>query len=307
MNKPAPVATDTSAHYWKTLREHRVDIQQCNSCDHWIFYPRNHCPKCLSADLAWKTVSGEGTLYSYTLSRVPTAPEFGGELPQKLAVVQLDEGPRLNTTLLYLDEDRIEIGMRLKPVFEDREDCTLLHYTATSVEPPQCEPKVAEQSVVEAEAPMRQIAHNDIEGLKSLISDEFSPWSNPVVVTQELIDRFAELSGDDYWIHTDVEKAKKLSPFGGTIAQGALVQVLQSRFTVPQHYEVTGYTNMVNYGSDKLRFPSPVLAGNRIHMRNRVKAVEASSSGTRITLEMHTHVVGQDKPAVINEIVIGYM
>jgi hypothetical protein len=82
-----------------------------------------------------------------------------------------------------------------------------------------------------------------------------------VVVDQALIDEFARLSGDDYWIHTDPDKARKQGPFGGTIAHGALVQVLQSRMKIPLGFEVTGFTNMVNYGSDRLRFPSPVPAG----------------------------------------------
>ena len=310
MNKPVPVPTDNSRPFWDGLREHEVRIQQCDECQHWTFYPRRHCPQCFSDQLTWKTIAGTGTLYSYTLSRVPTAQEFADEVPQKLAVVQLDEGPRLNSTLKFLDEADIEIGMRLKPVFEQRQDMVLLQFTGADTPIPDTAkaPGEAQPSEPEAsDAPKQQIACNDIDALRGLISEEFGPWSNVVEVTQELIDQFAELSGDEYCIHTAVEKAKKQSPFGGTIAQGALVQVLQSRFHIPQDYEVTGFNNMVNYGSDKLRFPSPVPAGAKIHMRSRVKAVEASASGTRITLEMHTHVVGQERPSVINDIVVQYM
>ena len=307
MQKPIPVPTDTSRPFWDGLRDQQIRIQQCADCDHWIFYPRQHCSHCFSDNLEWKTISGAGSLYSYTLSRVPTAPEFASEIPQKLAVVELDEGPRLNTSLLFLDESEIEIGMRLKPYFEQRGDATVLQYTGLDKEPPKEEVESTDPVIEEKTKPKLQLAYNDIEALRGLISEDFSDWSNVVEVTQELINQFADLSGDDYWIHTDVDKSKKLSPFGGTIAQGALVQILQSRFQIPMDYEVTGFNNMVNYGSDKLRFPSPVPAGAKIHMRNRVKAVEASSSGTRLTLEMHTHVVGQERPSVINEIVIQYM
>ena len=128
-----------------------------------------------------------------------------------------------------------------------------------------------------------------------------------MLVDQALIDAFAELSGDDYWIHTDPERARKEGPFGGTIAHGALVQVIMSRMQVPLPFEITGFTNMVNYGSDRLRFPSPVPAGSLVHSRCRVKAVERNKRGTQLTLEFNVHVVGQERPAVINDLVILYM
>jgi len=307
--KPLPVATETSQPFWDALRDHQVSIQQCDECQTWIFYPRQHCTHCLSDKLTWKPVSGNGTLYSFTLARVPTDPAFADEKPQKMAVVQLDEGPRINSTLVYLDEDEIQVGMRLKPVFDDneKEGVTLLRFTGEHCEPPAPEPVVKETVEPATAVEKVQVKCTDIDAMKALVSEEFSAWSNQLEVTQALINQFAELSGDDYWIHTDIEKAKKLSPFGGTIAQGALVQVLMTKLHIPLAYEVVGFNNMVNYGSDKLRFPSPVPAGSKIHARSRVKAVEASSSGTQLTLEMHIHVVGQERPAVINELVIKYM
>ena len=132
--KPLPLPTDRSRPFWDALRAHRVDIQRCGACGRWIFFPRLHCPACFSHDLAWKTVSGEGELLTFTISRVPTMPEFADETPQILAVVRLDEGPHLNTTLVGLKEDEIEVGMRLRPIFDDIApgDVTLLRYTATS-------------------------------------------------------------------------------------------------------------------------------------------------------------------------------
>ena len=143
--------------------------------------------------------------------------------------------------------------------------------------------------------------------MRSLVSSEYSDWSNEVEVTQALIDQFAALSGDDYWIHTDPAKARAQSPFGTTIAHGALVQVLISRMTLPLDYEITGFNNMVNYGSDRLRFPTPVPSGCRIHARYRIKAVEPVKSGVQMTMEINVHVVGQDRPSVINDLVVLYM
>ncbi len=85
------------------------------------------------------------------------------------------------------------------------------------------------------------------------------------------------------------------------------MQVLQSRFRIPLDYEVVGFNNMVNYGSDRLRFPAPVPAGSRIQARSRVKSVEKLPKGMQMTMEIVTHVVGSERPSVINDLVILYM
>ena len=128
-NKPLPHPTEISQPFWDGLKAHEVRIQQCEH-GHWLFFPRTHCPTCGSRKLAWRTVSGAGKLYSFTVSRVPTLPEFTDEMPQLLAVVELDEGPHLNTTLVGVDPADIKIGQRLRPVFDDRPgEVTLLRYT----------------------------------------------------------------------------------------------------------------------------------------------------------------------------------
>ncbi len=316
-NKPLPTPTEISAPYWDGLKEGRLTLPQCKSCGHWIFFPRRHCDKCWSQDLAWKEVAGTGTLYTYTLTRIPTLPDFADEMPQKMAVVELDEGVRINTTLVGVDEGEIEVGMRVKPVFDTvkPDGTTLLRFTAadkdfspridsTSAALAAAAEAAAENAPVAAK---RQVRCDDEAAMKALVSDSFSPWSNQIVVDQALIDEFAKLSGDDYWIHTDPERARKQSPFGGTIAHGALVQVLQSRLRIPLDFEVVGFTNMVNYGSDRLRFPAPVPAGSRIHARTRVKSVEKLPKGMQLTMEIVTHIVGSERPSVINDQVILYM
>ena len=141
--------------------------------------------------------------------------------------------------------------------------------------------------------------------LHALIGQEVgvSKW---IEIDQARIDAFAKITEDEQFIHVDPERAKD-GPFGGTIAHGALVQVLQSRLRVALDFEVVGFNNMVNYGSDRLRFPAPVPAGSRIHARTRVKAVEKLPKGMQMTLEIVTHVVGNERPSVINDLVILYM
>lgn len=311
-NKPMPVATEISAPFWEGLKAERLLIQQCNACQHWVFYPRRHCPQCLAHDLSWRDVSGGASLYSFTVARIATLPDFADEMPQKLAVIELDEGVRINTTLVGLEEDQISIGMRLKPVFAevDGKGTRLLRFTGVDQDSAALQRwsgAVQPQEQVVGEAAVRKIAMDDEPALQSLVSETFSDWSNQIVIDQALIDAFAALSGDDYWIHTDPERARKDSPFGGTIAHGALVQVLQSRLKLALGYEITGFSTMVNYGSDRLRFPAPVPAGSRVHARARVKQVSRVKRGTQLTLEVNTHVVGSERPSVINDLVILYM
>ena len=155
---------------------------------------------------------------------------------------------------------------------------------------------------------MQKYQYNDIEALQGLVSDTFGQWSEPVEITQELINQFAELTGDDYWIHTDPEKAKTDSPFGTTIAHGFLTLVLMPKMRGTPTYEITGYNNILNYGSDKLRFTGPVPVGSSVRSRNRVKEVTATPKGTRMILEQHIHVVGQDeRPVLIYELIMIYM
>ena len=312
-NKPLPRPTPLSQPFWDGLREHQLRLQQCGDCGHWIFFPRSHCPSCGSRRLGWKSVSGLGRLYTYTVARVPTLPEFSDELPQLLAVVELDEGPHLNTTLVGVAPEALHVGMRVRPVFDERPGrVILLRYTPEDSPQPsvidgQRQPEAPAQEPAQPAAPRRRIDVKDIEGLRSLVSEQFGGWSDEVEVTQELIDRFAALSGDDYWIHTDPARARAESPFGTTIAHGSLVQVLVSRLQLPLDWELTGFTNMVNYGSDRLRFPTPVPSGCRIRARSRVKDVQQVRSGVQLTMEINVHVVGQDRPSVINDLVVLYM
>ena len=146
---------------------------------------------------------------------------------------------------------------------------------------------------------MEEIRFGDIERLRSKISELFGPWGPEVEVTQEMINRFADLTGDHQWIHVDVERCKRESPFRQPIAHGFLTLSLIPRLRAKSDFQIVGYGNATNYGADKLRFTAPVPAGSKIHARSRLVAVEAKPAGTQVTTEIHVHVVGQDRPALI--------
>ncbi|MEQ8485132.1 MAG: Zn-ribbon domain-containing OB-fold protein [Pseudomonadales bacterium] len=127
--KPMPHPTPVSRPFWDGLMAGRVMIQRCGDCDAWVFYPRSRCHHCLSDRLDWRQVSGAGTLYTFTIARQPTAPFFADEVPQRLAVVELDEGVRLTSTLVDVADEDVRVGMRLRPVFDRvADEVTLLRF-----------------------------------------------------------------------------------------------------------------------------------------------------------------------------------
>lgn len=148
---------------------------------------------------------------------------------------------------------------------------------------------------------------DDIEGLQSVVSEDWGPWSNEFTVTQEIINQFADLTNDHNWIHVDVERCEKESPFKAPIAHGFLTLVLMAQMRIKPDYDITGYKNAVNYGVNKVRFTGNVPAGSTLHQRMRVASVEGGPKGTQVTLAGAIHIVGNDRPAVIYEMVMLYM
>ena len=145
---------------------------------------------------------------------------------------------------------------------------------------------------------MATVKVSGIEGLKGLMGQTIGPseWRE---VTQQDIDDFARLSGDDQWIHVDVERAKKESPFGTTVAHGNLTLSMIDGLRLAL-IESTGFKLGVNYGWNRVRFPAPVPAGSRIRATAEVTEVEDVGGGwfqivTRFTVE----VEGSEKPACV--------
>lgn len=127
--KPLPQVTPITKPYWDGLNEGFIQLQRCDRCEIYIFYPRSHCTSCLSSDMTWQRVSGEGTLHTFTITTQPTAPHFQDEVPQLLAMVDLDVGVRVTSTLTNVNQEEIKVGMRLKPHFDRVSDeITLLRF-----------------------------------------------------------------------------------------------------------------------------------------------------------------------------------
>ncbi len=118
--KPIPVPTPETQPYWDKAREHELWIQRCLACAHVFFYPRRHCPQCLSGNLEWFKASGRGTLYSYVINHRP-APGFEDEAPYAIAIVQMEEGPRMMTNIVGIENtpENLVLDMALEVTFDD--------------------------------------------------------------------------------------------------------------------------------------------------------------------------------------------
>jgi acyl dehydratase len=139
---------------------------------------------------------------------------------------------------------------------------------------------------------------NGLEEVKAHVGEELgvSDWLD---VTQEKIDEFAAVTGDDQWIHIDVERAKE-SPFGGTIAHGYYTLSLAPRFSYDM-FSFEGFAFGVNYGLNRLRFPAPLPVGSRVRMRAKLLSVEEIPGGAQLTTELTFERDGGEKPVCVAE------
>jgi acyl dehydratase len=142
-----------------------------------------------------------------------------------------------------------------------------------------------------------------VERIKGLVGVASAPgeW---LTVTQDMINIFAELTGDAQWIHVDADRCRSESPYGTTIAHGMLIQSLIPKLLGKENTWLEGFSAGINYGSDKVRFSSPVRAGDRIRGHWSIKSVNDAGSGSaRVVIAFTIKIDGQDKPACYAELV----
>jgi len=141
------------------------------------------------------------------------------------------------------------------------------------------------------------ISVNGLDEIKALAGRDLgrSDW---LEITQERVNTFADATGDHQWIHVDVERAAA-GPFGGPIAHGYLtLSLVIPLFT--ELLEITGTTMSVNYGLEKVRFPSPVRVGAKIRLAATVAEVtEVTGNGVQMVLDFTVEIDGQPKPACV--------
>ena len=146
---------------------------------------------------------------------------------------------------------------------------------------------------------MARVAFGNLEGLAAKVGQEVvvSDW---LEVTQERINQFADATGDHQWIHVDVERARRESPFGTTIAHGFLTLSLLSHF-LNNSLEFGNSKMGVNYGCNRLRFTAPVKAGSRLRARFKLKEFQRIEGGVQMIWDVAMECEGQQKPVLVAE------
>ncbi len=142
---------------------------------------------------------------------------------------------------------------------------------------------------------------NGLDEVRSYVGKELgvSEWQP---VTQEAINQFAEVTGDDQWIHVDVERAKQ-TPFGGTIAHGYYTLSLAPRFSYDM-YKFEGFAFALNYGLNRVRFPAPMKVGGKVRMRAKLASVEDIPGGAQLVTELTFEAEGSEKPVCVAETLV---
>ena len=136
------------------------------------------------------------------------------------------------------------------------------------------------------------------------VGDEFGP-SEWLEIDQERIDKFAEATADDQWIHIDAERAARESPYGATIAHGFLTLALIGTL-LRDAIAIEGVRMAVNYGSNRARFMAPVIAGSRIRGRFVVASVEASGEAVKVVWNVTVERESSAKPCCVAEWIVLY-
>ena len=117
--KPLPEINNVTKPFWDYCKAHELRMQYCTKCNEWIWYPKAWCPYCgARSGIEWRKLSGQGTVYSFTVIRqvIDNSPAFQSELPFVIALVELEEGPRIYSNV---QEKEVEIGDRVSLYFDD--------------------------------------------------------------------------------------------------------------------------------------------------------------------------------------------
>ena len=117
--KPLPLINEETKPFWEYCRKHELRMQRCKQCGYIRFPVSVICPKCHSMEAEWAKLSGKGTVYSFTIYRVPYHPAFKDAIPYVVAIIQLDEGPRMESNIIGCKVEEVRIDMPVMVAFDD--------------------------------------------------------------------------------------------------------------------------------------------------------------------------------------------
>ena len=120
--KPKPRPAPESLPYWQAAREHRLALPKCEDCRKFWFPPSRTCPHCLSTKFSFENVSGKGKIFSFVTFHRVYRPAFANDVPYVVALIELDEGPRLLSNIMGVTHDQVKCEMRVEVVFDDYDE-----------------------------------------------------------------------------------------------------------------------------------------------------------------------------------------
>jgi uncharacterized OB-fold protein len=126
IDKPLPRPNEDTAPYWEAARNGELRMQKCGACGSIRFPPSLLCPTCLSEESEWVKLSGRATVFSWIVIHQSQHPAFNADTPYNVAIVELEEGPRLHTNIVECANEDIHIGMAVEVVFDKVSDDTTL-------------------------------------------------------------------------------------------------------------------------------------------------------------------------------------
>ena len=127
--KPLPDPGPVTQPFWDAAREHRLRIQRSKKTGRYVYYPRAVSPFGADDRLEWVDVSGHGTIWSYTVARRATAPQWEEDVPYVIAIVELAEGPHMTANIIDCDPNSVRVGMQVEATFVDvTEQVTLVQF-----------------------------------------------------------------------------------------------------------------------------------------------------------------------------------
>ena len=116
--KPLPRITDDNRPFWEACQQGELHLPYCQACNAAYWPPSPLCPTCFEGDVGWRKASGRGTVSSFVVVHQKWFPAFADDLPYNAAQVELEEGPRITTSLVEIDNDAISVGMAVEAVFD---------------------------------------------------------------------------------------------------------------------------------------------------------------------------------------------
>jgi uncharacterized OB-fold protein len=121
-DKPLPAINEDTASYWEYCRKHELRMQKCQQCGYIRFPASIVCPKCHSLEAEWTRLSGKGRVYSFIVYRQVYHPSYKDDIPYAVAIIQLDEGPRMESNIIGCEMEDIKIDMPVEVSFDDVTD-----------------------------------------------------------------------------------------------------------------------------------------------------------------------------------------